>query len=307
MTQQNETQQPGAAEPGQPAPLPAAAPASAAPTPGAPPALYGYESVPEAYLAPPQPGQPRYGAAPYPRVGRAFGGRPGYGEPGSGQPGRGQPGYGQPGGGQPGYGRSAPARPAYGLAARRDPALAPPWQRLVAQTIDWIIIIVVSVLVFWSQVSVFYHEVQAIMGRYASTPTGQAAIDSIARNPVIQHARLYWFLGMIGLALVYFWVQLAASGATIGQRVMGIRVVRASDRSRVGVLTAGIRTLAFLLGPALYLLLVSLFGVIGAVLWAADGGLTLLDGRAQALHDKVAGTVVVRQRALDEARRSSAW
>jgi len=177
----------------------------------------------------------------------------------------------------------------------------------VAQTIDWIIIIVVSVFVFWSQVSVFYHEVQAIMGRYASTPTGQAAIDSIARNPVIQHARLYWFLGMIGLALVYFWVQLAASGATIGQRVMGIRVVRASDRSRVGVLTAGIRTLAFLLGPALYLLLVSLFGVIGAVLWAADVGLTLLDGRAQALHDKVAGTVVVRQRALDEARRSSAW
>jgi uncharacterized RDD family membrane protein YckC len=82
--------------------------------------------------------------------------------------------------------------------------------------------------------------------------------------------------------------------------------VRAADRARLGVAVAGVRTVAFLLGPAIFLLLISPVNVIGGVLWAADAGLPLLDSRAQSLHDKVAGTVVVRQRALDEsARRSS--
>jgi uncharacterized RDD family membrane protein YckC len=326
MTQQNETQQHGAAEPersapagpeladsgeqgtaGQAGPLPQPAtppqpgtlPQPGTPTPAepgaSPPARYGYESVPEAYLAPPQAGQPSYGAAPRPGGGRPFGGQPGYGQPASGQP-----GYGQPAGG----------RPAYGPAARRDPALASPWQRLVAQTIDWIIILVVSVIVFWSQLSVVWREVQAITGRYPdlTSPAAQAAINSVSRNPANQHALVYWFLGIFGLALFYYWVQHAAWGATIGKRAMGVRVVRAADRSRVGVRAAGIRSVAFLVGPAVFLLLAYPANVLGGILWVADSGMPVLDSRAQSLHDKLAGTVVVRKRALDEqARRPSTW
>jgi len=314
MTQQNETQQQGATRPGQgePEQLAPARPDLAGteqqPTPGragtppqrasAPPAtaptLYGYEALPEAYLAPPQPGQPRYGT-PHPGSGRPFAGRPGYGQPASGQR---------------GVGRPAPARPGIGAAARRDPALAPTWQRLAAQTIDWIIIIVLSVSVFWSQLSVVWREVEAVTGRYPNltSPAAQAALNSISSSTSNQHALLYWFLGMFGIALAYYWVQQAAWGATVGKLALGVRVVRASDRSRPGVLVAGVRTVAFLVGPAIFLLLISPFNVIGGVLWAADVGLPLLDSRAQSLHDKVAGTVVVRQRALDEsARRSRAW
>jgi len=315
MTQQNETQQQGAAGPEQPEqlgpagpdlaetaqqappaepatpPQPGTGPQAASVQPATAPSLYGYEALPEAYLAPPQPGQPRYGAPPN----------------GSGRPLAGRPGYGRPTADQPGYGRSASVRPGIGAAARRDPALAPPWQRLAAQTIDWIIIFVVSVIVFWSQLSVVWREVQTVTGRYPdlTSPRAQAALNSISGSTSNQHALLYWFLGMFGIALVYYWVQHAAWGATVGKLALRLRVVRAADRARLGVAMAGVRTVAFLLGPAIFLLLISPFNVIGGVLWAADAGLPLLDSRAQSLHDKVAGTVVVRQRALDESARRS--
>ena len=328
MTQQNETQRQDAAvpaeparppEPGEPGLAPASpagpgtgqqasqgqsdAPSQLAPAPA--PALYGYEAVPDAYLAPPQPGQPRYGTPP--------GGRPFPGQPGYGQPGYGQPGYGQPAGGPRGFGQPAPGRPGYGpAAARRDPALAPAWQRLIAQTIDWTIIILVSTVAFWSQLSVALREVQAVSGRYPdlTSPAAQAALNSVIRSSSYQHAETYWVLGMFGLALAYFWVQHALWGATVGKRAFGIRVVRAADRSRLGVPAAGLRAAAFLAGPAIFLVLTSVFpvSILGGLLWAADAGLTLVDSRVQSLHDKVAGTVVVRQRALDEqARRSGGW
>ena len=337
MTQQNETEQQSAAEPGerdqltpgtqertgtkqqaaatgQPGgspptgmpPQPAiAAPAPSAPAPAAPapadpavpPPLYGYESVPAAYLAPPQPGQPRYGTPRNRGSGRPFAGTPGYGEPGAGQR----------AGGQPGYGRPGPARPGAGGAGRRDPALALAWQRFAAQAIDWFIIIVVSVIAFWSQLSMAFREVQAITGRYPdfTSQATQTAVNNIYRNTSIQHTVLYWYLVMFGVALAYFWVQHAAWGVTVGKRAMGVRVVGAADRTRAGVVAAGVRTVVFLAGPAIFLLLAPPLSLVGGVLWVADIGLPVLDLRAQALHDKLAGTIVVRQSALvEQARRS---
>jgi uncharacterized RDD family membrane protein YckC len=267
------------------------------------PYLGAGESVPHAYLAPPQQGQPRYAApAPYrpPMSLRRV-------QSGSGQQGDPGTGYGQPVTGQPGAGR-----PAFGLgaAARRDPALAPAWYRLVAAALDWMIIFIVSIAAFWSPLSQVWRDVQAVTSRYPNltSPAAQAAIDSVTRNQANQHALLYWFLGMFGIALVYFWVQHAAWGATLGKRALGVRVVRASDRSRIGVATAGIRAVAYLAGPAIFLLLIAPFNVAGGVLWAADGGVALLNGQAQSLHDKLAGTIVVRQRQLSQrAGSSSPW
>ncbi|HXZ63095.1 MAG TPA: RDD family protein [Streptosporangiaceae bacterium] len=296
MTQQNETEHetagparpatasspaPLASPPPPPAPSPAQAaqPAQPGPTPVFPSPYLDGEAMPQAYLAPPQPGQPRYGSAPA-QSGRPFGGGP--------------PQYGQPGSARPAGGRAA--------AARRDPALASPWYRLVASTLDWIIIIVVSVIAFWSPLSRIGRELQAIATRYPdlTSPAAQAALNSVSRDPANQRALVYWFLSMFGIALVYYWVQQAAWGATIGKRALGVRVVRAADRSRIGIRQAGIRTVAFLAGPAILMLLVSPINYLGAALWAADAGLPLLDPQAQALHDKLAGTVVVRQRWLDE-------
>jgi uncharacterized RDD family membrane protein YckC len=283
MTQQNETEQASGSE--QPAPAPSAFP-SAAPEPVYPsPYLDGGEALPQAYLAPPQPGQPRFGTPP---GGRPFGG--------------GQPQYGQPPGPRPAGGLSA--------ASRRDPALAPAWHRLAASTLDWFIIFPLSLIAFWSPLSQIWREIQAVTTHYPNLtgPAAQAAINAISRDPANERTLLYWLAGMFGIALVYYWVQHAAWGATIGKRALGVRVVRAADRSGIGVRQAGIRTVAFLAGPAILMLLVTPINIVGGVLWVADAGFPLLDSQAQSLHDKLAGTIVVRQRSLDQrARRSQSW
>ncbi len=196
------------------------------------------------------------------------------------------------------------------MQSRRDPAIAGPWERLAACMLDWIIIFTVSVLAFWSPLVRVWRELQAITGNYQDlgSPAAQAAINNIARTPSNQHALLYWFVGMFGIALAYYWAQHAAWGATVGKRIFGVRVVRAADQSRIGIKAAGIRAVAFLVGPAMFLLLASPLNVAGGVLWAADTGLPLLDLRAQCLHDKLAGTIVIRQRWLDRQQRSaSPW
>jgi uncharacterized RDD family membrane protein YckC len=192
-------------------------------------------------------------------------------------------------------------------AARRDPALATPWSRLAASTLDWIIIILASVVAFWSPLSRMWRQVEAITSRYTdlTSPAAQAAINSIERNPANQRTLLYWLLGMFGIALVYYWAQHAVWGATVGKRALGVRVVRAADRGRIGVRQAGIRAVAFLAGPAILMLVVTPFNIVGGVLWIADAGVPLVDSQAQALHDKLAGTVVVRQRWLDQRSRGS--
>ena len=285
MTQQDETSQSAATDesvPSRPSPY-----------------LDAGESVPQAYLAPPQPGKPTYGSPP--------GYRPGLRPGGSGQQPYTQPGYGQqPGSGQQGYGRPG-SRRASGTQARRDPALAAPWERLAASILDWIIIFAISVVAFWSPLLRVWRELQTITSNFqaSSSPAAQAALNSILSNPANEHALLYWVVGIFGIALAYFWVQHAAWGATIGKRALGMRVVQASDQSPIGIRAAGIRAVAFLVGPAIAWLLASPVAVLGGALWAADAGVSLIDPQAQCLHDKLAGTIVIRQRWLNRQQRSA--
>jgi len=288
MTQHEET---GTAT-GQPVPP--------APQPGQPdqpsPYLDAGGSVPQAYLAPPQPGQPKYGAP----TGLGSG-RPPFGPP---QLAGRQAKYQQPGYGQPG------ARGSYGPAARRDPAIAAPWERLAATVLDWIIIFGVATLAFISPLLRIWHQLDAVATRYTdpNSASAQSAMDGILRNPSNEHALLFWFLAMFGIALVYYWVQHAAWGATVGKRALGTRVVAASDRSAIGVRAAGIRTVAFLVGPAVCLLLPGPFNIPGGLLWLADTGMAVFDTQAQCLHDKLAKTIVIRQRWLDQqASSASRW
>ena len=80
-----------------------------------------------------------------------------------------------------------------------------------------------------------------------------------------------------------------------------MRVVTATDRSRIGVKTAGIRTVTFLIGPALFLLVAGPLNLlVGAALAQPTPGCRCSTPAAQCLHDKLAGTIVVRQRWLDQ-------
>jgi uncharacterized RDD family membrane protein YckC len=292
------------------------------------PYLEAGQSVPQAYLAPPQPGQPRYGTPPGPGAGpRSFGsgrqtflrpgnprqgaqpqdyGQPGYGQP-NGRPGYGQPGYGQPGYGQPRYGQSQPG--AAGPLAR-DPALATGWERILASILDWVLIWAVSIALFISPLARISREFDAVSTRYPglNSPIAQRALEAIVRDPANEHALLFWFCTLFGLALAYFWVQHAAWGATLGKRALGTQVVSAADRSRIGVRSAGIRAATFLVGPAVLMLLPSPVSYLGGALWLADATMTVVDPRRQSLHDRLAGTIVVRKRALEQQNsRPSPW
>ena len=66
----------------------------------------------------------------------------------------------------------------------------------------------------------------------------------------------------------------ALGGASAGQRVVGMRVVRMTDGDPIAIPAAIVRTLLLLL-------------VIPALIWDADG---------RGLHDKAAGTVLIRTR-----------
>jgi uncharacterized RDD family membrane protein YckC len=276
-------------------------------------------AIPEAYPAPPQPGQPRYGqpGGPVP-PGQSFSpGQQGYPRPGYGQPGNGQPGY-QPAYGQPGYGQSgqSPRRPMGrlgpgGQVTSRDPALAAAWERLLAMTIDWILILVAAFLAVLSPMLKVWSQLHAVIlnSQTSSQTATQTAINNVLQSPATTSALIRFWVIAFAIGLAYFWALSAVWGGTVGKLILGLRVVEAGNRSRVSIRAAGVRAVAFLAGPAI-LLLVPDVGLLGGLIWVADCTVILLDSRMQCLHDRAANTVVIRKRWLDQQARptqASPW
>jgi uncharacterized RDD family membrane protein YckC len=317
----------GSGQPGQesaaaagPAPAADAARPAAAPEPVWPsPYLSEGAAIPEAYPAPPQPGQPRYGepGGSVPSGQPLRPGRPGYPPPGYGQPGNGQPGY-QPRYAQPGYGQPQQfqRRPmgrlgSAGQVTSRDPALAAAWERLLAMTVDWALIMVVAFLAVLSPMLKIWHQLDGILtsSQTLSQTATQTAINNVLQSSATTSTLLRFWLIAFAVALAYFWALSAAWGGTVGKHVLGLRVVAAADRSRIGIRAAGVRAVAFLAGPAIFLLVPDV-GLLGGLIWVADCTVMLLDSRMQCLHDRAANTAVIRKRWLDQQARpkqASPW
>jgi uncharacterized RDD family membrane protein YckC len=238
----------------------------------------------------------------------------GFGQPPAGQRPNGQQfyqPYGQPPVRQRPYGGpGAGGRPAAGLRPRqpRDPVLAASWERLLASLLDWMLIMAVSVLAFLSPLLRIWRQLEVIANTYPSltSPGAQAAVDRFARSPATVSTLLHFWLAVFGIALAYYWVMHAVWGATLGKRVLGVAVVTAVDRVRVSARAAGIRAVAFLVGPAIFVLIARL-DWLGGILWLSDNVLILMDAHAQCLHDKLAGTVVIRRRLLRQPDQQSPW
>ncbi|QKW34110.1 RDD family protein [Actinomadura sp. NAK00032] len=208
-------------------------------------------------------GQQGYGQQGYGQQGYGQQGQQPYGEQQYGQQPYDQPSYGQqPYGGQAGYG----SVPGYGGGGYGAPAeLASRWARLGAGILDLIIVGIVAGLVSipfidWDRVvdpepgSSFYNGAQV----------GTNAVSVV-------------------LAFLYFWLMHAKWGQTLGKMLLRIRVVRDDDGQAI--------TNGQALGrSAFYSVLGGICGCIGLIdiLWI------LFDQRKQALHCKVAHTVVVK-------------
>jgi uncharacterized RDD family membrane protein YckC len=329
MTQQGDTtsQQPGAEPPGAVPFWPS-------------PYLAEGQSAPQAYPAPAQPGQPRYGTQ-VPglggrpaRYGRPAGGQPRYGQPGYGQPGGSQPGYGQPGGSQPGYGQPAGGpgswRPdgagrassagSRGASRRqRDQAIASGWERLLAMTVDWLLILIASFLLLHDQMAQFWHRLEtlATATQTMSQSEEQAAFTNFLHAQSTTSAKFSFFVTAFLIAVAYFWATEALGGATLGKRLVGLRVVRADNLAPAGVVPTGVRTVLFLAGPAVFSLVQdfqfqasALIVLLGLLAWLADGLAMASDPQKRSLHDRAARTLVVRAAALKQqaqAQPPSPW
>jgi uncharacterized RDD family membrane protein YckC len=87
----------------------------------------------------------------------------------------------------------------------------------------------------------------------------------------------------IVVAIPYMPVMWWKKGATLGQKAMGLKVVRAADGGPVDGMSAFIRFIVFIVEALAASILIGLLGFI----WAA------FDKRKRAWHDMVAGTVVI--------------
>jgi uncharacterized RDD family membrane protein YckC len=178
--------------------------------------------------------------------------------------------------------------------------LAEPGQRLVARIVDTLLV-----------------GLPVVMVVRATVP--QTDVDAVAPPAVA------------GFLLLYEWIQLALWGRTLGKRFAGIEVARQTAPEGV---SAGIEAshediegsteldastepsvsaaeppvsapgrlgaARSLLRTALYALPIGVrpvpvFGVIAGLFWVGNAGLMYEGGRRQALHDRLAGTIVVKR------------
>jgi uncharacterized RDD family membrane protein YckC len=199
---------------------------------------------------------------------------------------------------------SRPQDPGVAAAAGRAPARLPgapkttddgvpiaPWGlRVVARLLDGIILQLLTALVAQHQLKVV---VDAFLADYdralkaAQAGAQTPALQLLSDNGVL-NALAVLTVVQLTLALVYSGAFLLWRGATPGKLALGLRVRRRTAGDRLGPLTVlrrwlGVDALASL-------------STLGTAWVVVDSLWPLREARGQALHDKIADTVVVRPR-----------
>jgi len=134
------------------------------------------------------------------------------------------------------------------------------WRRLIAAVIDGLIVYAVT----WLLTAPFL------------------GFGTIYEGSLARRTAANLIAGVV--AFLYYVLQHGKSGRTLGKRAMGLRVVRADDAGPISYGQAAWRLLFE------YLISLATCGVGGLI----DVAWILWDKRRQALHDKVARTVVVK-------------
>ncbi|XKK37420.1 RDD family protein [Nocardiopsis sp. ARC36] len=143
-------------------------------------------------------------------------------------------------------------------------------RRLAARAIDYVLVVVAAWVFF-----VFMALVTAVLTLGADTTDAQGGLWA-----------LLLFFGWGLLLFFYDWLYLVAWGRTIGKMAVGIRVVSAADGGRL--------TQGQALGRAAFFGLPQTLPLVGNLFSLAEALPIHFDPRSRALHDRAAGTVVVR-------------
>ncbi|MGI5493398.1 RDD family protein [Microtetraspora malaysiensis] len=235
----------------------------------------GYGQEQQAYGQQPQQG---YGQQPQQGYGQSDYGQQGYGQQGYGQP-YPQQGYGQPGYGQP-YGAPAGAVPPGAPAP-----LAEWWQRLVARLIDGVII------------GIPYTIISLVLtGIIVTAPSFDERTGAFSAGGGVFLATLLIAIVSAAVMSGYEFLLLKQRGQTVGKIVMGIKVVPVGGALPPGGLAvdAAAKRAGVLYGPQ-FLGWIPIVGWILNIFSLLNVLWQLWDRPLQqALHDKAAGTVVVK-------------
>jgi uncharacterized RDD family membrane protein YckC len=238
----------------------------------------------------PHPGQAQYGQPQY--------GQPQYGQPQYGQPQYGQPQYGQPHQGQQPYGQGFQQQ-GYGYPGQRvhttpdGQPLSGWWRRVFARIIDSIL----AGLIGLPLTGYFIYQYSQVLWDYFEDTMNAAAAGTGQTSTALPTEVYKWMIpaALISMAVsfVYEFFFLTRKGATPGKMALGIAVrLRDVPGNPPGSAVAkryGVVILLSLLGS------IPLIGTLFAFLALINYLWPLWDDKKQALHDKVAGTNVVRR------------
>lgn len=196
----------------------------------------------------------------------------------------------------PGWGAPPPRqgwqRPSPTAAIPGQPELAPYLSRVVAYLLDTLVIALVSLVLggwfLWKAIEPIADRLDAAM----------VAGDFRAMSSALAEAGLGWLAAFLAVQLVvmlaYHTFFLTRWGATPGKMLLGISVRRVDRAGPLDVDTAvrraGFQAVAQAFGNVPVVASIATILVITDLVWP------LADDRKQALHDKVARTIVVRGR-----------
>ncbi|XVX21524.1 RDD family protein [Actinomycetota bacterium] len=171
-------------------------------------------------------------------------------------------------------------------------ALATYLERVGALIIDVLLVgILNAILAGWFVMKAMGPLMDA-MARVIANPSDQAALDELSGISVDYQWLVPAVLITVAVRTAYQVFFLTRSGATPGKKAIGISV---RDLGRPGPLSVGqaLRRQAIAIGTAL-LGLVPYVGNLGTLVSLLDVLFPLWDPQRQSLHDKIAGTVVVK-------------
>ena len=223
-----------------------------------------------------------------------------YPGPYPGQPGYQQP-YPQPGGGYPPYAPYAgyPGGAGAPRGVLPDGAqVAAWWWRVLARAIDGVLLLIPALIVGAPQVRRIGNILRDYLDQVqAAADAGQPAPSFDLMNNG-DYVRAVTVLALIYAVIwvVYEIVLLKLFAATLGKLICGLRVRQWSARGPLPMRAIGLRVLAYQGANAV--------PTVGGLYVLVDVLWPLWDGKKQALHDKLAGTAVVKKHDAEVAPQS---
>ena len=208
------------------------------------------------------------------------------------------PGYGQ----QPSQNPwSAPPMGGSGVAwqSRGDvlpdgAVLAEWWRRLIARIVDWVIVGVITAVLSWTFLQSLVDTFDAYVAETVRTSGQGTPPDTAALMDALASAALPISLISLAVTVLYETVFLVWKSATPGKLVFGTTVRRVERPGGISLVDALKRQVLTVLANVLAI--IPVIGLLGSFLSLIDPAWLLWDPKRQALHDKVADTVVVLRR-----------